>query len=210
VFRSSPATLLLVLACACNGAGDRIDVEKAERAVDEAQKQVEVASQQVEGGLRTARDRVEDVGEDLGKAAGQVGTQVRSATAEAVPVASEAELSALVAEAKTAIACEQESCTIQRAFADRLRAKPVAMASQAKVDPEQRDGQTVGLRMSEVGEIPRLLGFQERDVMLTINGMPLRSLQGIPQLALQLRSATRFAVEYERAGTSSTKMITIE
>ncbi|MBC8071092.1 MAG: hypothetical protein IAG13_22395 [Deltaproteobacteria bacterium] len=201
--------VLLVLACACSG-GERIDVDKAERVVDEAQKQVEVASQQVEGGLRNARDRVEDVGEDLGKAAGEMQTQVRTATAEAVPVASEAELADLGRDAGTAIACEQESCTIERAFAERLRSKPTVMASQAKVDPEQRDGRTIGLRISEVGEIAKLLGFQERDVMLTINGMPLHSLQGIPQIALQLRAATRFAVEYERGGTSSTKMIAIE
>lgn len=195
---------------ACGAGGEGLDVAQAGRVVDEAKKQAEVAQHQVEGGLRVAKTRVEEVGQDLGKAAGQVQTEVQTRAADAVPATRGAALDELVRDAPTAISCEEESCTIERSFADRLRAQPVAVASQAKVDPEQRDGRSIGLRLSEVGELPRLLGFQDRDVVTTVNGIQVRSLQSVPQLALQLRSATRFTIVYERGSTTSTKQITIE
>jgi type II secretory pathway component PulC len=203
VIRASACIAAIAVATACGATGERIDVEKAERAVDQAQKQVE-------GGLRTARDRVEDVGQDLGKAAEQVQSQVQTATADAVPISGDTEVADLVLGGPAAISCVEEACTVERAFADRMRAKPMALASQARVDPERRDGRTIGLRMSEVRELPHLFGFQDRDVVTSINGLALKSVQSIPQVVLQLRSANRFVVEYERGSDRSSKVITIE
>lgn len=193
--------MVFVALFACSEASD-VDVQRAQRAVDDAQKQVE-------DGLRTAQERVEGVEKDLGKAAEEVQSKVQDVTKDAIPATSDDELAALVNEAKTGITCEEESCTIQRTVAERLRAKPATFATQAKVDPEHRDGSVVGLRLSEVKELPQLLGFQDRDVIVSINGLRVQSVQSIPQIVLQLRGANRFTVEYERAGVRATKTIAI-
>lgn len=194
--------VVAAFAGACSGSTEPIDVEKAQRAVDDAQ-------QQVQDGLRTAQKKVEAVEQDLGKAAEQVQSQVQDVTADAIQAPSDDELDALVREAESGIACEEDSCTIPRSIADRLRAKPATFATQAKVDPEHRDGAVVGMRISEVKDLPRLLGFRDRDVIISINGLRVQSLQSIPQIVLQLRGANRFTVEYERAGVRATKTIAI-
>jgi type II secretion system protein C len=191
---------VVVAMLACNE--QKVDVDRAQRAVDDAQKQVE-------DGLKTAQERVEAVEQDLGKAAEQVQTKVEDVTKDAIPASSDEEVAELAREAKTAIECDEESCTIQRSVADKLREKPATFASQAKVDPEKRDGSVVGLRLSEVKELPQALGFRDRDVIVSINGLRVQSVQSIPQIVLQLRGANRFTVEYERAGVRATKTIAI-
>jgi type II secretion system protein C len=186
--------VVFIVGLACNRP-DRESVAQAERAVDD--------------GLRTARERAAAVEQDLGKAAAQVQKRVEQVSTETIPAPSDEEVADLVRDAPAAISCEEHSCTVARSVADRLRAKPAAFATQAHVVPEQRDGRVVGLRLSEVKELPRLLGFRERDVIVSINGLRLQSLQNVPQLFLQLQSATRFTVEYERAGERATKTITI-
>lgn len=196
-----PLCFVLVAMLACSG-GQQVDVDRAQQAVDDAQKQVE-------DGLRTAQQRVEAVEQDLGKAAEQVQTKVEDVTKDAIPTSSDEEVAEVVRDAKTGIECDEESCTIQRSLAEKLRAKPATFATQAKVDPEHRDGSVVGLRISEVKELPQALGFQERDVIVSINGLRVQSVQSIPQIVLQLRGANRFTVEYERAGVRATKTIAI-
>jgi type II secretion system protein C len=191
----------VIVALACNRV-DRESVAQAERAVDDAQKQVE-------DGLRNAQDRAVAVEQDLGKAAERVQKRVEEVGKDAIPAPTDEEVAGLVRDAPAAISCDEHSCTVARSVADRLRAKPAAFATQAHVVPEQRDGRVIGLRLSEVKELPRLLGFRERDVIVSINGLRLQSLQNVPQLFLQLQSATRFTVEYERAGERATKVIAI-
>ncbi|HWB82365.1 MAG TPA: hypothetical protein VG755_45685 [Nannocystaceae bacterium] len=196
------SSLFVAFAAACSGSAEQIDVEQAQRAVDDAQKQVE-------DGLRTAQKKVEAVEQDIGKAAEQVQSQVQDVTADAIQASSDDEVEQLVRDAEAGISCDEESCTIQRSIADRLRAKPATFATQAKVDPEHRDGGVVGMRISEVKDLPRLLGFRDRDVIVSINGLRVQSVQSIPQIVLQLRGANRFTVEYERAGVRATKTIAI-
>lgn len=193
---------LAVLLLGCTEGTPQVDVKQAERAVDDAQKQVE-------HGLRETRERVVEVGEDLGKAAEQVQTKVGEVAADTIPVADGEAAADILRDASSAISCTEEACTIEKAMADRMRAQPTMFATQAKVDPERRDGRAVGLMLSEVQELPRLLGFRDRDVIVSINGLPVQSMQSVPQIVLQLRSATRFTVVYERAGVRATKVIDI-
>jgi hypothetical protein len=189
--------LVVMAACIDGAAVADVDVEQAEVAARRT-------GEQVVAGLDTARDKVVAVGGDLRDAAGQAARTVDPRSVE--PDAADA----LARDAPTAVACpEPERCTIAVAYADRLRANPGFLATQARVVPHRSDGRADGLEISELEALPRALGFQARDVVHSINGLRVQSLQSAPQLYLQLRSARRFTVVFTRGSEQRTRVIEI-
>jgi type II secretory pathway component PulC len=190
--------MLILGACIDANAVPEVDVEQAEVVARRT-------GEQVVAGLDTARDKVVAVGGDLRTAAGQAAA--RTVDPRSVePAAADA----LARDATTAVACpEPERCTIAAAYADRLRANPGFLATQARVVPHRSDGRADGLEISELEALPRALGFQARDVVHSINGLRVQSLQSAPQLYLQLRSARRFTVVFTRGSEQRTRVIEI-
>lgn len=192
--------LSTLLVGACLDASE-VDVEQAEVVARRT-------GEQVVAGLDTARDKVVAVGGDLRDAAGQAADEAaRTVDPRRVePGAADA----LVADATASVSCpEPERCTIAAAYADRLRANPGFLAAQARVVVHHTDGRADGLEISELEALPRALGFQARDVVHSINGLRVQSLQSAPQLYLQLRSAKRFTVVFTRGSERRTHVIEI-
>lgn len=177
-------------------AGCREAAEAADIDVDAAQRVAERTGQEVVAGIDTARKKVEAVGGDLRDAAEQA-----QKSAAGVGEVDADESRALHADAAAAIQCPTEdSCTIERSYADRLRRNPGFLANMGRVEPHDVDGRRVGIKVSQLEPLPKRLGFRDDDVIYSINGLRLHSLQAVPQLLLQLRSARRFTVVFARDG----------
>lgn len=201
VDRSVIARLAIVAAplLGCREAGEamNIDVDRAERVADQAGRVADQAGERVAEGLEVARDQVEAAGKEIGRAAQDVGQRVDEAAQGAV-VDDAALREQIAREAETAVVCGEQSCTITQALADRLRANPGVVLHQAHVEPHRVDGRAVGMRISRLEPLPLRMGFRDGDLLVSVNGLALQSLQSAPQLYLQLRSARRFTVVFER------------
>lgn len=195
----SAATVVFVLGLvACTDAG-----------VEQAQHVARQTGERVAVGLGNAKDKVDAVSGDVRSAAKDAGRQINEAAAAEVAV--DPDVAATLSRgAEASIACPTpERCTIAAAYADRLRANPAFLSSQARVVPHQRDGRTIGVQLSDVQPLPGHMGFRERDVIVSVNGLRVQSLQSAPQLYLQLRSARRFTVVYERGSERRTCTIDV-
>jgi type II secretory pathway component PulC len=156
--------------------GADVVVEAAREGLERADAEVEDIRRRAEAELDGARDRVEQ------------------------SAAPDDEERRLLAEAPRAIACDRDRCTVTRDYAERLRVRTGLLARQAKLVKAERDGRVVGLAVGDLGPLPRLLGFRAGDVVTSVNGVQLRSLQSVPQAYLQLRAAQRFTIEMLRDG----------
>ncbi|MFO0631709.1 MAG: hypothetical protein U0168_02530 [Nannocystaceae bacterium] len=108
-----------------------------------------------------------------------------------------------------AIACDGDRCTVAAALAASLRADPAALVGLGRLEPVERDGRALGLRVLALEPLPRRLGFADGDVIVSINGLAVQSPQSAPQLYLQLRAARRFTVVFERDGVRRTKRVDV-
>lgn len=115
--------------------------------------------------------------------------------------------------AEDAIKCESEnSCTVDRMFIDSLFANPAALTKQARVMPSIKDGETKGFKFYGIrpGSLPKLLGMKNGDLLTSVNGIELKSVDQVMGLLTKMRSASNLQVTIERKGESITKDITIQ
>jgi hypothetical protein len=213
--RFAPLVLLAaVLACA----GPDETAEKAEelgqraadRAEDVANKTAAdaklVAKQTAKEANRLADETqraAERAGDRIAKRVGAAGEDISEVLPEP---ASPEEVRAELRDVDAAIECDGKGgCTVTRDFADRLRERPEVIAAQARLEPEP---QGTGLRISNLGELPRHLGFEHGDVVTEINGVALTGTRALPQLMLQL-SASRYTIHYVRGGSEHTLQIDV-
>jgi hypothetical protein len=107
-----------------------------------------------------------------------------------------------------AIRCPGENqCTIDRGYLEELLANPESLARQARIMPSIKDGEMRGFKMYGIrpGSLPKLLGYKNGDTVLSINGMPLTSMDGAMAMYSHLRRADSLSVEIERKGERMTK-----
>ena len=182
----------------CRDAAEAVDVD-----VDQAKQVARQTGERVAAGIDSAREKVEQAGSELRDAAQDASRAVSDAASPGTVDASTAD--ALVREAPEAIACVAvNECTVSKAYFERLRANPGFVVGQARVVPRHRDGRAIGLEISGLESLPKLLGFRNGDVVRSINGLAVQSLHSAPQLYLQLRSARRFKVVFERGSVQQT------
>lgn len=102
-----------------------------------------------------------------------------------------------------AVACPQENrCTLDRAYLEELLADPSVLTAQMRIMPSVREGVVRGLKLYGIrpGSLPRLLGYRNGDLLLSVNGVPLISGDAAMATYSRLRRADTLAVELERKG----------
>lgn len=116
--------------------------------------------------------------------------------------------------AAEAITCDAEftSCMVDRSFVEKLLANPAQLTKQARIVPAVRDGETKGYKFYGIrpGSLPKLLGMKNGDLLTSVNGHQLESLDQAMDLYNKLRRASHLSVTIERKGQSIQKEIDIK
>lgn len=115
--------------------------------------------------------------------------------------------------AEEAIKCPTENtCTVERAFVEKLMANPALLAKQARIVPKQKDDEVLGYKLYGIrrGSLPKLLGLKNGDMVTAVNGEELKSMDKAMALYTKLRRASNLSVSIERKGKTVTKEIQIQ
>lgn len=115
--------------------------------------------------------------------------------------------------AEQAIACANENaCTVDRAFIDKLIANPSQLMTQARMFPVTKDGETAGFRVSGIrsGSLATMIGLQNGDVVSEVNGAKLGTIDDALGMYQKLRRASHLSVTVERGGSVINKEISIK
>ena len=116
--------------------------------------------------------------------------------------------------ATEAIVCDADfkSCTVEKAFVEKLLANPAQLTRQARIVPAVRDGETKGYKFYGIrpGSLPKLLGMKNGDLLTSVNGHQLESLDQAMDLYNKLRRASHLSVTIERQGETIQKEIDIK
>jgi type II secretion system protein C len=115
--------------------------------------------------------------------------------------------------AEEAINCPTEdTCTVERAFVEKLMANPALLAKQARIVPKQKDDEVVGYKLYGIrrGSLPKLLNLKNGDMITAVNGEELKSMDKAMALYTKLRRASNLTVSIERKGKIINKEIQIQ
>jgi general secretion pathway protein C len=115
--------------------------------------------------------------------------------------------------AETAINCSDENnCTVDRAFVEKLLANPASLTKEARVVPAIRNGETKGFKFYGIrpGSLPKMLGVKNGDMVTMVNGIELKGLDQAMGLYSKLRNASHLSVTIERKGKPVQKEIDIK
>lgn len=115
--------------------------------------------------------------------------------------------------AEDAINCPTENnCVVERKFVEQLMANPAMLAKQARIVPSQRNGETQGFKFYGIrrDSLPRMLGLKNGDMLTSVNGEELKSVDQAMGLALKLRRASNLSVTLVRKGETISKEIQIQ
>jgi type II secretion system protein C len=116
--------------------------------------------------------------------------------------------------AAEAISCDesQTNCTVDKAFVEKLMANPAQLTKQARIVPAVADGETKGYKFYGIrpGSLPKLLGLKNGDLLTSVNGHELESLDQAMDLYNKLRRASHLSVTIERKGKVIQKEIEIK
>jgi len=107
-----------------------------------------------------------------------------------------------------AVRCDSEhACTIKREFVDSLFGNPAKLMGQARVAPAVRDGETRGFEFRGVkrDSLPQALGIANGDVVTSVNGNNLQSIDQVMGLVTKMRRASNLSITLERKGVAITK-----
>jgi general secretion pathway protein C len=114
--------------------------------------------------------------------------------------------------AEDAIDCKGENCTVDREFVEQILNNPGMLAKQARVVPAIKDGETRGFKFYGIrpGSLPKLLGLKNGDLLTSVNGNELKSLDQAMGLYTKLRRASHLSVTLERKGKTIQKEVDIK
>lgn len=103
-------------------------------------------------------------------------------------------------------------CRFDRALLDELLADPSIVSKQARVVPSMRDGKTEGFKLYGVrpGSVPKLLGFKNGDLVESVNGEVLNSVDQALSLYTKFRDTTTLKLGLVRKGAPLTMTIEFE
>jgi hypothetical protein len=185
----------------------RGSADEAKRVADEAARAAERAGTHVADETERAADAARSRVAERVDAAGEHIDRAAEIAKDGMPEpAAPHEVREAMHDLDTAVSCDGAgTCTVTRAFADRLRERPDVLAAQARLE---RAASGTGVQMRNLGELPRRLGFQHDDVVTAINDVQLTGRDAMPELMLQLGSS-RFEIDYLRGGEALTLVIDV-
>jgi hypothetical protein len=105
--------------------------------------------------------------------------------------------------AEQAVECSEEHrCTLDRSYVMELLANPSTLVEHMRMMPSVQDGVMRGVKMYGIrpGSLPKLLGFRNGDLVVSINGVALNGPDGVMGTYAELRQVDTVAVEIERKG----------
>ena len=105
--------------------------------------------------------------------------------------------------ARDAVKCDgNKACTLDRAFVNKLIANPAQLAKQARLRPLRKDGEMQGYKVYGVrkGSLPHLLKLKNGDLLKSIDGRDLDSMDAAMSLYQQFRNASHLRITIERRG----------
>lgn len=105
------------------------------------------------------------------------------------------------------VRCESDGqCKVQRAYLEGLLSNPATATRQARIVPTERAGVTLGYKLYGIrrGSLPKAVGLKNGDLVRSINGKPLSSLDEVMKLFTELRKSTRYDLEIDRRGVPLT------
>ena len=114
---------------------------------------------------------------------------------------------------KAGVSCPKEDrCTIDRELLDEMLQNPTSLARSARVVPAVRDGETRGFKVYGIrpGSVLKLLNFKNGDMITSINGKALDSIEDAMGTYTEVRGAREIEVGYERKGEGKTMRIEIK
>ena len=101
-----------------------------------------------------------------------------------------------------ALTCDADGCTIEAWFADQLRADTeLLLDDDIAVAPYQSPAGAAGYQFVEVGpdSLAAALGFEAGEIVWSVAGLPLETLDDVVEAYRRLDSETSVTVELERA-----------
>lgn len=101
-----------------------------------------------------------------------------------------------------AIECAEDQCVIERSFVESILANPAALAGQAAIRPGPGGFTFTSIRR---GSLPELLGLKRGDVLTSVNGEALDSVDKAFELYAKLRRASNLSITVRRGSAELTK-----
>ncbi|MCB9567387.1 MAG: hypothetical protein H6710_09305 [Myxococcales bacterium] len=213
---------LLGLVAACTPGGDELSQTRAELAqaraeLGQTRAELAQAHQQLaaaEEALTSIRHEVSALQERIASEAAKPPAIDTGEGAGGAAAGGEGEGGKTLEEAAAeAIRCDEEGrCAITRAFVDRALAQPEFLARQARVVPALRDGQPSGFKLYAIrpGSLPKLLGFQNGDLVDGVNEHSLNDVEQAMEAYTALRGADLLKIRGSRKGQPFVLEVSIE
>jgi hypothetical protein len=110
------------------------------------------------------------------------------------------------------VRCETDGrCKLQRAYLESLFADPMVLLKQARIVPSMRDDVHQGYKLYGLrrGSLPKAVGLKNGDLVRSIDGKPLGSMDETMKLFTELRRQTKYDLEIERKGVLLTLTLEI-
>ncbi len=114
---------------------------------------------------------------------------------------------------ETAVDCtEQDRCTISRTELQRLLGNPTLLARQARAIPSMKDGHSQGLKLYAIrgASFPAAIGFKNGDLLVSINGQPIRDPETALAAYAAVRTADTLVFAIQRKGEPRTLTLRVE
>jgi hypothetical protein len=102
-------------------------------------------------------------------------------------------------------------CELERAAIDMLLSDTKVLTRQMRVVPSERDGRTVGFKLSAIrrSSIPSQVGLRNGDLITAVNGRSLTSLEAVMEAYTRLSDATELLISLERRSEKHTLKVVL-
>ena len=110
------------------------------------------------------------------------------------------------------VQCESDShCKVEKAWLEALLADPAAAAKQTRIVPKTEGEKPIGIKLYGIrpGSLPKAIGLKNGDLIKSINGYAMGSLDEMLEAYAKLRRETKLTLEIERRGVSLTHTVEI-
>lgn len=110
------------------------------------------------------------------------------------------------------VKCEDGRCTMDRSALEQILQSPELLMRQARVVPSMQDGQSKGFKLYGIRprSLFKALGFKNGDMISSVNGEDLTSVDHALELYTKLRDANEFEFGIQRRGMRYKHLVVLE